>query len=95
MFSDNTSLILHPGATCFTYFSRSGKKLRQLVKFALNQASLERESTISSAGVTNRSQMTVTGSTDKGGPLEKLLLALSLLNTYSDVPNCVRDELNN
>ena len=36
--------------------------------------------------------MTTIGS-DKGGPLEKLLLALSLVNTYSDLPNCSREEL--
>ena len=28
LFSDNTSLILHPGATCFTYFGKAGRKLR-------------------------------------------------------------------
>ena len=36
VFSDRTSLILHPKGDCFTYFRRDGKKLRQLVKFAIN-----------------------------------------------------------
>ena len=29
-------MILHPKGDCFTYFSRDGKKLRQLSRFAVN-----------------------------------------------------------
>ena len=36
VYSDNTSLILHPKGECFTYYASSGKKLRQLSKFAVN-----------------------------------------------------------
>lgn len=64
VFSDKTSLILHPKGDCFTYFRKDGKKLRQLVKFAINKSVSDPD-----AG---------------GGPLEKLLLALKLYNTYSD-----------
>lgn len=64
MFSDKTSLILHPKGDCFTYFRKDGKKLRQLVKFAINQ-SLK------------------TDQNQRGGPLEKLMLALQFFNTYS------------
>lgn len=45
-------------------------------------------------GNTHRSMMsTVSQTAEKGGPLEKLLLALSLQNTYGDKPFCDRDEL--
>lgn len=37
-FTDQTSLILHPQGDCFTYFRKDGKKLRQLVKFAINKS---------------------------------------------------------
>ena len=38
MFNDKTSLILHPKGDCFTYFRKDGRKLRQLVKYALNHS---------------------------------------------------------
>lgn len=37
VFTDQSSLILHPKGDCFTYFRKDGKKLRQLVKFAINK----------------------------------------------------------
>lgn len=36
VFTDKTSLILHPRGDCFTYFRRDGKKLRQMTKYAIN-----------------------------------------------------------
>ena len=64
VFTDKTSLIIHPNGDCFTYFKKDGKKLRQLVKFAIS-----------------------------GDPLEKLLLAIQLYNTYSDFPILSRPEI--
>lgn len=73
VFTDKTSLILHPKGDCFTYFRRDGKKLRQLVKFAINKS--------------------VSDSDIGAGPLQKLLLALKLYNTYSDQPVVTRSEI--
>ena len=73
VFSDKTSLILHPKGDCFTYFRRDGKKLRQLVKFAINKS--------------------VSDADGGAGPLQKLLLALKLYNTYSDQPVVTRSEI--
>jgi hypothetical protein len=42
VFTDKTSLIIHPKGDCFTYFKRDGKKLRQLVKFAVSRDPLEK-----------------------------------------------------
>lgn len=39
------------------------------------------------------SQTSAHAPAEKGGPLEKLLLALSLQNTYGDMPLCEREEL--
>jgi hypothetical protein len=38
IFTDKTSLILHSKGDCFTYFRKDGKKLRQLVKFAITKS---------------------------------------------------------
>ncbi|CDW85361.1 UNKNOWN [Stylonychia lemnae] len=35
VFDDKSAIILHPKGDCFTYFSKDGKKTRQLVKFAV------------------------------------------------------------
>lgn len=35
-FGDKTSLIIHPNGDCFTYFTKDGKKLRNLTKYAIN-----------------------------------------------------------
>ncbi len=40
-FNDNTSLIIHPNGDCFTYFTKDGKKLRQLVRYAVNNSSVQ------------------------------------------------------
>ena len=64
VFTDKTSLIIHPNGDCFTYFKKDGKKLRQLVKFAIS-----------------------------GDALEKLLLAIQLYNTYSEIPILTRPEI--
>jgi hypothetical protein len=36
VFSDRTAVILHPKGDCFTYFTKTGQKIRQLVKYAVN-----------------------------------------------------------
>lgn len=36
VFSDNTSVILHEGGDCVTFFSKAGHKTRSLVKFVVN-----------------------------------------------------------
>lgn len=41
VYSDNTGLILHPGAQCFTYFDKSGTKTRFLSRFAINSGARE------------------------------------------------------
>lgn len=41
VFSDRSALILHPNGDCFTLFSRNGKKVRQLVRYATNSAAKE------------------------------------------------------
>ena len=38
VYSDKSSLILHPKGDCFTYFWRNGKKQRQLLKYAINHS---------------------------------------------------------
>lgn len=43
VFTDQTSLILHPKGDCFTYFRKDGKKLRQLVKFAMSKTVSDKE----------------------------------------------------
>jgi 3-methyladenine DNA glycosylase Mpg len=58
------------------------------VRFALNHAGKEEGSVTSRSMVSTMSQ-----ANEKAGPLEKLLLALSLQNTYGDRPLCEREEL--
>ena len=41
IFSDKSAMILHPNGDCFTLFSRSGQKIRQLVRYATNSAAKE------------------------------------------------------
>lgn len=33
--------MIHPKGDCFTYFSKDGKKVRQLLKFAVNSSARE------------------------------------------------------
>ena len=35
VFNDRSGLILHPKGDCFTYFSKDGRKIRQVVKYAV------------------------------------------------------------
>ena len=57
VFTDKTSMVLHPKGDCFTYYRKDGKKVRQLVKYAINQS-------------------IKSDSTQQGGPLDKLCLAI-------------------
>jgi hypothetical protein len=41
VYSDKTALVLHPRGDCFTYYSKTGQKTRQLVSFAVNSAARE------------------------------------------------------
>lgn len=100
VFSDGTSLVLHPGGTCFTYFSKSGKKSRQLVKFAVNHLAKEDDTVSQSVASQSHRSLAQTQASQTArqmeasvGPLEKLLLAISLFNTYADVPIVARDEI--
>ena len=45
VFTDKTSLILHPNGDCFTYFRKDGQKQRQLVKYAINNSLKTNENT--------------------------------------------------
>ena len=36
VFTDKTSIILHPKGDCFTYYRKDGKKVRQLIQYAIN-----------------------------------------------------------
>ena len=44
VFSDKSALILHQNGDCFTLFSPSGTKIRQLVRYATNSAAKETSS---------------------------------------------------
>eukprot|EP00347_Sterkiella_histriomuscorum_P020126 403339009 len=77
IFNDQTAIILHPKGDCFTYFSREGKKSRQLVKYAVSSSVRELENSSVVKGFTIQ---------------DKLVLAVQFHNTYCDEPIMSRVE---
>ena len=39
IYNDLSAMIIHPNSDCLTYFTKDGKKVRQVVKYAVNNIS--------------------------------------------------------